>query len=273
MWILGSIIFPCSSLFVKAMSLCTLASLAFGGSSEIRGVHLRYSKFVDVGNTPGKEEAKIGSRIGMLVVYTPAVFACFASFAVLDLRRRRSLLFISALTLHFLKRVLEVLFIHIYSGEAILLAMIQISISYFAVVIISTYAQLLAEASATVPSVDLIVPGLFLFIVGIIGNFYHHHLLSKLRAKKKIKNNNYNGKRSYMIPRGGLFSVVTCPHYLFEILGLFGIAFISQNLSMFSFAMGSMLFLMGRSYATKKWYLSKFDDFPANVKALIPYVF
>ncbi|XP_024026265.1 uncharacterized protein LOC21403133 isoform X3 [Morus notabilis] len=35
----------------------------------------------------------------------------------------------------------------------------------------------------------------------------------------------------------------------------------------------TIFYLMGRSYATRKWYLSKFEDFPKEVKALVPFVF
>jgi len=103
-----------------------------------------------------------------------------------------------------------------------------------------------------------------LFLIGISGNFYHHYLLSKLRGE---------GEREYRIPKGGLFELVICPHYLFEIIGFLGISFISQTSYAISFTLGSIFYLMGRSYATRKWYLSKFEDFSEDVKALIPYAF
>ncbi|WRX12513.1 3-oxo-5-alpha-steroid 4-dehydrogenase [Theobroma cacao] len=114
------------------------------------------------------------------------------------------------------------------------------------------------------PPVDLKYPGIVLFLVGVSGNFYHHYLLSKLRGK---------GAKEYKIPKGGLFALVACPHYLFEVLGFWGITFISQTLYTFSFTLGSTLYLMGRSYATRRWYLSKFEDFPEGVRAMIPYIF
>jgi hypothetical protein len=52
-----------------------------------------------------------------------------------------------------------------------------------------------------------------------------------------------------------------------------GISFISQTSYAISFTLGSIFYLMGRSYATRKWYLSKFEDFSEDVKALIPYAF
>lgn len=140
---------------------------------------------------------------------------------------------------------------------------INISVSYFVYTACMIYAQYISKPFSE-PPIDLKYAGGAMFLIGISGNFYHHYLLSKLRK---------DGQKEYKIPRGGLFDLVVCPHYLFEIVEFIGLACISQTIYAFSFTIGSALVLMGRSYATKKWYLSKFEDFPRNVKALIPYVF
>ncbi|KAG4127190.1 hypothetical protein ERO13_D10G202350v2 [Gossypium hirsutum] len=114
------------------------------------------------------------------------------------------------------------------------------------------------------PWIDLKYPGIVLFLIGISGDFYHHFLLSKLRTK---------GSKDYKVPKRGLFELVICPHYLVEILGFLGISLISQTLYSFSTTLGTALYLMARSYAAKRWYISKFEDFPKEVNALIPCVF
>ncbi|KAJ4745754.1 3-oxo-5-alpha-steroid 4-dehydrogenase 2 [Rhynchospora pubera] len=81
------------------------------------------------------------------------------------------------------------------------------------------------------------------------------------------------GDKAYKIPTGGLFNLVIFPHYLFEIIDLFGIALISQTLHSYCFAFGFMFYLMGRSVATRNWYMSKFENFRTGVKALVPYIF
>jgi protein-S-isoprenylcysteine O-methyltransferase Ste14 len=116
------------------------------------------------------------------------------------------------------------------------------------------------------PAVDLLYPGVLAFAVGLAGNFYHHYLLSRLRAGGD------DDKKGYKIPTGGLFGLVTCPHYLFEILAFFGFAMISQTLYALTVAVGTAAYLAGRSFATRKWYDSKFDEFPSRIKALVPYV-
>ncbi|XVF82663.1 hypothetical protein PTKIN_Ptkin16aG0066800 [Pterospermum kingtungense] len=142
--------------------------------------------------------------------------------------------------------------------------MIVILVSYMVASAFMIYSQHLTKGFPE-PPIDLKYLGIALFLVGVSGNFYHHYLLSKLRGKGNAK--------EYKIPKGGLFGLVVCPHYLFEVLGFWGIAFIAQTLYAFSFTLGSTLFLMGRSYATRSWYLSKFEDFPKGVKAMIPFIF
>lgn len=138
-----------------------------------------------------------------------------------------------------------------------------ISFSYFLLTAVMIHAQNFAQEFPE-PAIDLKYIGILLFLIGISGNFYHHYLLSRLRKDED---------KEYKIPKGGMFVLVICPHYLFEIIGFIGVSFISQTLYSFSVSTGMVFYLTGRSYATKRWYLSKFDDFPRDLKALFPYLF
>ena len=62
-------------------------------------------------------------------------------------------------------------------------------------------------------------------------------------------------------------------HYLFEIIVFIGVSFISQTTYALCFTIATIFYLMGMSYATRRWYTSKSEDFPKHVKALIPFVF
>lgn len=157
----------------------------------------------------------------------------------------------------------QVLFIHQFSGDMMLNSTISISFSYFINAVCILYAQYLAQA-APEPAVDLKYAGVVVFAIGMIGNLYHHCLLSKLRKK---------GDKGYKIPEGGLFGLVICPQYLFEILIWVGVALMAQTLNASSFMLGSTFYLMGRSWATKRWYISKFENFPKGIKALVPYIY
>ncbi|XP_022746561.1 very-long-chain enoyl-CoA reductase-like isoform X1 [Durio zibethinus] len=257
------ILFP-SSLMVTAASVFTLIYVGILGVLEIGGIHLKYSKFFNTGSSAAaSSRIKVPSRVGMFLLYTPAFLVGLASFWLFPDGDLRFLFLRSAVTIHFFKRDFEVVFVHKYSGEMAVDSMIIILFSYFTVSSSLIYIQVLTQGLPQ-PSLDLKYPGILLFLIAITGNFYHHYLLSKLRAK---------GGKDYKIPKGGLFGLVICPHYLFEILGFLGISLISQTLYSFCVSLGLALYLMGRSYVTRRWYLSKFDDFPKEVKALIPYVF
>lgn len=76
-----------------------------------------------------------------------------------------------------------------------------------------------------------------------------------------------------MLPHGGLFTWVVCPHYLFESIGFMGLAMIAQTTSAFIAALSVFLALGARSLSTKEWYLKKLEEFPMERKAFIPFVF
>ncbi|XP_060184464.1 steroid 5-alpha-reductase DET2-like [Lycium barbarum] len=252
-----------SPIFIKVMIVMNLIISAILGISEATGKqNLEYSKFWNVNNQK-QAKAKIPSKVGMIFAYSPSLIACLSFFWIFPTGGIRFFLLNSAMTIHFFKRVLEVLFVHKYSGSMALKSAVTISTSYFIASSSLIYIQHLTKGS-TEPIIDLKYLGSIVFLVGIIGNFYHHFLLSKMRKK---------GESGYKIPKGGLFSLVICPHYLFEIVTFLGFSLISQTLFSFSSTIGTVFYLMGRSYATRKWYLSKFEDFPRSVKALIPFIF
>ncbi|KAI3893882.1 hypothetical protein MKX03_025214 [Papaver bracteatum] len=236
---------PPPSIYMSTMSVITLIALANLGFSELRGKHLHYSKFWNVGTC----------RTGMLILYTPAFLAGTASlWLCFDTHDLRFLLVSSALAFHFFKRDIEVLFVHKYSGGMVLNSTILIS-------------NLPLLLSVPDPETDLKFIGIALFLVGIVGSFYHHCILANLRKEKS------GADKGYKIPKGGLFGVVVCPHYFFEILTFIGISLMAQSLYPICFAIGDTCYLIGRSCVTRKWYLSKFPNFPKHVKALAPFVF
>lgn len=252
------------SMLVSAIAVTSFIGLTCTGIFEVKGKHLNYSKFWNATPPSVVTKFRLSSKLGMFLLYLPSVVAAVVALSFPAILGDQRCLSVSlALGLHFLKRDLEVLFIHKFSGNIMLDSIVLISFSYCLNTVFIIYAQFLAREIPE-PAVDLWFAGLVLFIVGMAGNFYHHYLLSKLRKE---------GEKEYKIPKGGLFDLVICPHYLFEIIDLFGISFMSQTVHGFAFALSSTFYLAGRSYATRRWYLSKFKNFPKHVKALIPFIF
>lgn len=104
--------------------------------------------------------------------------------------------------------------------------------------------------------------GLCLFFLGMYINIYHDYLMISMKK-------NSNG---YIIPHGFLFTYISCPNYLGEIIEWIGFAMITQTFSGLTFPIFTFSNLFPRAIQSHKWYKSKFENYPKNRKAIIPYV-
>lgn len=117
-----------------------------------------------------------------------------------------------------------------------------------------------------------IVLGCALFIAGEFGNGYHHRTLSNLR--KKYRNDVDPEFTGRVLPVGGLFDKVSCPHYLFESMTWFGWMFIC-SFSTASIALFGITFftLIPKAYCVHNEYRAKFGSaYPAERKMIIPFI-
>lgn len=105
--------------------------------------------------------------------------------------------------------------------------------------------------------------GVLLFAVGFAINQHADWVLMNLRKP---------GESGYKIPHGGLYRYVTCPNYLGEILEWTGWAIATWSLPGLAFALYSAANLGPRALSHHKWYRDKFPDYPAERRALIPFV-
>ncbi|KAJ6937032.1 LOW QUALITY PROTEIN: polyprenol reductase 2-like [Populus alba x Populus x berolinensis] len=78
----------------------------------------------------------------------------------------------------------------------------------------------------------------------------------------------------YVIPHGDWFEIVSSPHYLAEIVIYAGIVFGSGGADLtiwllFGFVVSNLIFAAAE---THRWYLQKFDNYPSNRVAIIPFL-
>ncbi|CDH50177.1 predicted protein [Lichtheimia corymbifera JMRC:FSU:9682] len=196
---------------------------------------LGYSKFASTNSTIWK----IPSRWGMLLIYMPSALLFLA---LLTLPSAKGHVWITVLlsAFHYMKRIYEVLFLHKYSGSALIKDTLLISTCY------AVHAVGLVYLTARVP-VDRIVRkqvtfGTTFFIVGETMNHYHHRILAGLRKEKDD---------------------------LGEIIAFIAMGFVSQNGMTFVLQLGSAAYLAVRAHNTKAWYESKFPQ-AAPRAALMP---
>jgi len=226
-----------------------------------------YSKFARAAKGDDKT-AMIPSQLGMLIIYVPAtivgfVFQCILpNIPAMDYEPTIAGWMVLA---HFLKRDAEVLFLHKYSGETVKSTAIGIAISY---ALNSFMICLLSNPSVSGTTLSL---GTMLFAVGLLGNFYHHYLLARLRPGDASK----SGTKEYRAPRGGFFEFVAAPHYFFELVAWCGIAVSSRQITSYLVFLGMASYLTARSHNQNEWNKKKFDekDWPSSRKNLIPFVF
>jgi len=233
-----------------------------------------YSKFVsDSENSKQKQkkETMVGSRTGMLLFYSPSlVVSVFLPACGIVSHTLGNYLCM----IHFLKRVLEVLLLHKYSGSVALGLSSTIGFYY------ALLSAMVACVATLEPSPDAMYAGICLFAVGIIGNFYHHFLLANLRLAVHDNNNidakpsSSAGEKRYFVPRGGLFKFVAAPHYLFELIGWLGIAIVCNHANAYLIFASMASYLGGRSVSQNNWNRKKFPkEWPRTRKNLIPFLF
>ena len=250
-----------------------------------------YSKFAP-------KSATMPSRTGMLIIYSPALVTSAAMLATAPAINGREALVAGMLVVHYAKRVFETAFVHRYSG------MIESGSAYFISIFYSLIALLIGLQTQNVPaSVYAGAPGALLpvalgmYVVGQLGNAYHHLQLSNMRrppaagqdATPTVEPTPATATataaddapppaspvaRGYAVPRGGLFECVAAPHYLFEILAWAGLALATQQLNALLVAAGMASYLAGRAVASTKWYVATFGaEYPASRRHLVPFLF
>jgi hypothetical protein len=105
--------------------------------------------------------------------------------------------------------------------------------------------------------------GAALFLGGWLINVKADSMLIALREP---------GEAGYKIPRGWLYESISCPNYLGEMLEWIGWAIATWSLPGLGFALYTSANIGPRALANHRWYRETFPDYPAQRKALIPFV-
>ncbi|ORX99278.1 3-oxo-5-alpha-steroid 4-dehydrogenase-domain-containing protein [Clohesyomyces aquaticus] len=157
-------------------------------------------------------------------------------------------------TLHFLKREFETLFVHrfsnatmparnIFKNSAHYWLLSGLNLAYW------SYSPSAPTARASNPLV--IYLGIALFVVGELGNLSNHYTLKKLRRP---------GSTERGIPQGLGFNLVTCPNYMFETMAWAGIWLINWSLSTAVFIVVAAAQMAAWASKKEKRYRKEFGD-------------
>lgn len=105
------------------------------------------------------------------------------------------------------------------------------------------------------------IAGIVIFFGGFALNLHSDNILLRLRK---------DSGGGYSIPRGGGFRYVSCPNYLGEILEWGGWALATWSTAGLAFFVYAVANLGPRALSNHRWCRDRFDDYPADRKALIP---
>ncbi|KAK2858499.1 hypothetical protein FQN49_004675 [Arthroderma sp. PD_2] len=160
------------------------------------------------------------------------------------------------LTLHFIKRELETIFVHRFSVSTMPFTYVfRNSAHYWLLGGVNLAYWVFSPSSPTAtsnPNPALLYSGLALFVVGQLSNLSVHITLRNLRKP---------GSTERVIPTGFGFDWVTCPNYLFEVMAWVGVYLVSGlNWSVLIFlAVGAGTMMKWASQKEKR-YRREFGD-------------
>ncbi|KAI0203175.1 3-oxo-5-alpha-steroid 4-dehydrogenase-domain-containing protein [Astrocystis sublimbata] len=171
---------------------------------------------------------------------------------------------------HFVKRELEVLFVHKFSANTMPASFIVRNSFFYWVFAgllgaLEVYAPFsLAAREEPFLSSPLNVLGLALYVVGELCNANVHWYLSSLRKP---------GETARKIPTGLGFKLVTCPNYMFEIIAWAGIILVARAPSLVVFIFIGSYFMYTWAWGKEKAYRKQFGDkYKKKRSVILPYL-
>jgi len=108
------------------------------------------------------------------------------------------------------------------------------------------------------------ITGIIIFFSGLYINWKADNVLIRLRKP---------GETGYKIPLGWLFEKISCPNLFGELIEWLGFAILCWNLPALTFFLWTAANLIPRALSHHKWYKEKFNEYPVNRKAIIPFLF
>ncbi|MCJ1418174.1 3-oxo-5a-steroid 4- dehydrogenase [Xylographa parallela] len=162
-----------------------------------------------------------------------------------------SLLLVS---LHFVKREYETLFIHRFSAATMPLRNIFKNSAHYWIIggVNMAYWIYRPNAPTAKPmNVYFALLGVLLFFTGEVGNFSSHLTLRNLRS---------SGGKERGIPQGRWFELVTCPNYMFETMAWVGVLLVTRDFATVIFVLVSVTMMCIWAKKKERNYKREFGD-------------
>ncbi len=214
----------------------------------------------------------VDATLGWMVMESPAALvfaACWLSAAPERRSSATGLAFLALWELHYVNRAFVFPFRRRGGQRRMPLAIVLLSVA-FNVVNAYLNARWLFTLGPERPAGWMADPrfvlGATLFVSGAWINRRSDRILFALRRSGAALG------EAYAIPRGALFRYVSCPNYLGEIVEWTGWALATFSPAGCAFALATASNLVPRAFAHHRWYRERFVDYPAERKAILPFL-
>ena len=211
-------------------------------------------------HTSKKWGISIDNKLGWIIMELPALVVCPAIYFYFKIDFDISIMFICLWIIHYFNRTIIFPFRIKTKGKKMPLAIV-LSAFFFNIVNGLINGYFLSNINLHSVSIFLIT-GFLLFVLGLYINISSDNKLINLRKIKK----------GYFVPKGGLFKYISCPNFFGEILEWFGFALMTFNIGTLSFFIWTCCNLIPRALAHHTWYKNKFNEYPKERKAILPFL-
>ncbi len=209
---------------------------------------------------------EIPSRVGWIVMEFPAV-GVFLWFYAQGVHRWDlvPLALVSLWQVHYVHRTFIFPFRLRIKGKTmpLLIAAMAIAFNVLNAYVNATWLSHFSEYDVSWFWDPRFILGVAIFAAGFWINVTSDQILINLRKP---------GETGYKIPKGGLFRVVSCPNYFGEIVEWTGFAIATWSLPGLAFALYTAANVGPRALANHRWYREKFENYPSERRALIPFI-
>ncbi|XP_044054693.1 polyprenol reductase [Siniperca chuatsi] len=174
---------------------------------------------------------------------------------------------------HSLRRLLECLFVSVFSDGAIHLVQYVFGVGYYVVLGLTVLCsdRLGKGTGSLLSQLDWFhVAGNALFIGASLMQHQSMVLLARLRTGKSGTVETL----AHRVPKGGWFELVSCPHYFAELLIYVSLSLVFGGLSL-TWWFVVLYVLFNQALAAQlchDLYISKYESYPRHRKAFIPFV-
>ena len=211
-------------------------------------------------HTSKKWGISIDNKLGWIIMELPALLVCPAIYFYFKIDFDISIMFICLWIIHYFNRTIIFPFRIKTKGKKMPLAIV-LSAFFFNIVNGLINGYFLSNINLHSVSIFLIT-GFLLFVLGLYINISSDNKLINLRKIKK----------GYFVPKGGFFKYISCPNFFGEILEWFGFALMTFNIGSLSFFIWTCCNLIPRALAHHTWYKNKFNGYPKERKAILPFL-